>query len=619
MSGVLDFLSYLPVETLESLLSKQSSSDTHLPMDERDSQAELMAQKRAKQRDIVIPPPRNMKRRLASLDNVELFLTTYFPNVFYEPFTADRRAMMNDIVDAAQYGGDQAIAGPRGEGKTRLALYVALYLMVSGKSVFPIVIGKSQTKAQSELKTIKEKLQQTALFIADFPEIGVPFKKVGGWSSRGRMQTFRQENTNIEIAADHLIFPTIEGLDWESRARGQIIASMGVDGPIRGTNYRDVRPTIAIIDDIESRESANSDTLIEKNEEIIEQDIGGLGASSERISRVMLCTTLNRKCIAFRYTDPKQKPSWRGKRYRKMVKRPDRMDLVQQYIEHRQLRRPDDPDAREAFRYWRDNQAEIERGCIVSNPYSYSRKLHSDGEPLELSAIHAYFNRVADVGETAVATEIDNDPPEESGPQGLGLTAEIVAGRISGLARRQLPANAEFITAGIDIGKYNCHWAVCAWWRGAGGCVIDYGVAEVVGNENVRHDDRAADIEASEPAIYRALLAWRDYILTAGYTDAAGATRKVDMVLVDSGAYTNSAYEFCRQVKGVFRPSKGIAGYRRRDKSSATCIAGTNQHAQWLPSQGVWLHELHTDYWKQWVHERFLTPNFDENNLLRRG
>jgi phage terminase large subunit GpA-like protein len=28
---------------------------------------------------------------------------------------------------------------------------------------------------------------------------------------------------------------------------------------------------------------------------------------------------------------------------------------------------------------------------------------------------------------------------------------------------------------------------------------------------------------------------------------------------------------------------------------------------------------LDVDYWKQWVHERFLTPTFDENNMLRRG
>jgi hypothetical protein len=31
------------------------------------------------------------------------------------------------------------------------------------------------------------------------------------------------------------------------------------------------------------------------------------------------------------------------------------------------------------------------------------------------------------------------------------------------------------------------------------------------------------------------------------------------------------------------------------------------------------LYELDTSYWKQFVHERFMTPTFDESNMLRRG
>lgn len=587
--------------------------------------------KRAKARDIAIPPPTDAAARIKTLEHPVEFLQWFFADVFTEPFTDSRLAQMDAIVNAACYGGDQAIADSRGEGKTTTAMHVALFLMVKLLSAFPIIIGKSQNKSQAEINGIKESLQGNSRLIAAFPEIAIPFKEVGKWSSRARMQTLNGVGTGLLLKADHLMFPVITHdqlvrhhagwakFDWISSC-GQVMAALGVDGPIRGTKVLNKRPTIAIIDDMEDREAANSTTLIEKNEEIIEQDIAGLGASSERISRVMLCTIQNRRCIAYKYTDSASKPSWRGKRYRKMIKRPDRMDLVEQYIELRQLRKPDDPDAREAFRFWRDNREELERGCVVSNPYSYSKKTHADGEPLELSAIQSYFNRVADVGETAVATEIDNDPPEESGPQGMGLTAEMVASRISGLSRRQVPANAEYITAGIDIGKYNCHWTVCAWWRGAGGVVIDYGVAEVVGNENVRYEDKAQDIDASEPAVYRCLLNWRDYLLNTEYVDAAGERRKIDMVLLDSGAYTNAVYEFCRQVRGVFRPSKGIANYRPRKQSTKDCTAGSNQHAERLASEGdIWLHLLDTDYWKQWVHERFLTPTFDESNLLRRG
>jgi len=567
-------------------------------------------------------PPKDVFRRLACLADSELFLTTYFADVFFEPFTDDRRDMHHAIIRAAMYGGDQAIAGSRGEGKTKLAIYTALYLTVRGLSRFPIVIGKNQRKSEAELRTVREKLQQSPLLLEDFPELCMPFQAVGGWSSRARMQTVAGQYTNLKIAADHIIFPTVtpEMLpsDWpdgiESVSTGQIVASIGIDGSIRGTNYRDVRPDIAIIDDIEDRQAAESEALISKNDEIIEQDIGGLASSAERVARVFLCTIQNRKCIAFRYTDPKQKPSWKGKRYRKMIRPPDRMDLVQEYLRLRIERAENDPDARVAFRFWRDNRAELERDCIVSNTHSFSGKIHEDGEPLELSAVQSYYNKVADLGEKAVATEIDNDPPEEVGPQGSGLTWQTVAGRLSGLDRGQVPANASCITVGIDLGKYLCHWVAIAWWKGAGGCVIDYGRAEVVGTE------RGMDHEASEPMIYRALLAWRDELLTKNYVDAAGTPRKVDAVFVDSGAFTDAPYQFVRDVRGApFFVVKGQAHYRDKTAETDKIKPGAHLHAAYQEAQGLWLYELNTDFWKQFIHERFLTPTFDDQNFLRRG
>jgi len=581
-----------------------------------------MAKKRASHRDLAIPIPINPERRLKCLGDPVLFLQTYFPITFDQPFTSDRQAMLESIVDAARYGGDHAIAGPRGEGKTRLAIYGALYLMITGLSTFPIVIGKSNSKSQNELKTIKERLQQNEILIADFPEIGVPFKAVGGWSSRARMQTVAGMVTNIEIAADHLIFPTIPmhrlPADWPQECRtaacGQIISSIGIDGPIRGTNYRDRRPTLAILDDIESRESADSETQIESSERIIEKDVGGLGGSGRRVSRVMLCTTQNRKCIAYKYTDRRQKPSWNGVRFKKMIAPPDNADMWQQYIELRTNRDGDkDPDAREAFRFYKKNQAMMDAGCEISNPYSFDTRLSSDGNPIEISAIQAYYNRVADFGADAVATEDDNDPPEQVGPQGIGLTSAVVTNRLSGLDRNQLPANTTSVTAAIDLGKYRCHWVITAWWKGAGGCVVDYGVAEVYGT------DSDIDNEASEPQIYKALLNWRDELLQKELVDASGVRRKVDCVFVDAGTFTNAAYKFVKDVGSPFHAAKGIGNYRQRTKSTATTRAGDNMHAELMPASNLWLFELNTDYWKQWVHERFLSPTFDGGNMLRKG
>ena len=618
----LDFLRSFDTSLLESLVNSHPVTRDLLSADERTKDRERKAKLRASERDLKIPCPAEPNRRFDALQDGELFLTTYFPEVFFEPFTTDRRDMHNSIVRAAMYGGDQAIAGTRGEGKTKLAIYTALFLTLKGLSPFPIVIGKNQRKSEGELRTVREKLQQSELLLADFPELCMPFKAVGGWSSRARMQTVAGEPSNLELAADHLIYPTIGRHqlpdDWpdvlEPVSNGQILASIGIDGSIRGTNYRDRRPSIAIIDDIEDRQAADSDALIEKNEETIEKDIAGLAASAKRVARVLLCTIQNRKCIAYKFTDPTKKPSFKGRRYRKMITPPDRMDMVQEYLRLRIERAENDPDARVAFRYWRDNKLEIERDCVISNPSSFDGTVHEDGEPLELSAIQSYYNKVADWGEKAVATEVDNDPPAEVGPQGSGLTWHTVASRLSGLDRLQLPANASCITAAIDLGKYLCHWVVIAWWKGAGGCVIDYGRAEVTGT------DKAMDSQSSEPMIYRALLNWRDELMSKQYVDAAGSHRKVDAVFVDSGTFTDAAYQFVRDVHGApFYVSKGIGKYRDKKEETDKIKPGAHMHAAYQEAQGLWLYELNTDYWKQFVHERFLTPTFDDQNFLRRG
>lgn len=589
--------------------------------DEKTYDRERKAKQRATGREIVIPVPKNIELRNACLLDPELLLTTYFPETYFEPFTEDRSDMLRSIWRAAKYGGDQAIAAPRGEGKTTLAMDGAFCLMLANLSFFPVIVAKNQDASSDELKALRERIIASDRFIEDFPEIGVPLQAVGPQTASARLQTVNGQFVKMFLGVKHFALPNIS-IDqlphWPQGvipvSCGQVMGAVGIEGRLRGFKFRSHRPTLAIIDDVEDKDSGSNDQQIAKNEEIIEKDIGGMGASAERISRVYLCTTLNRKCNAYRYTDRTQKQSWNGRRYRKMITPPDRMDLVDEYIEMRKMRDGDkDPDARIAFRFWRDNQEDIERGAVVSNLHSHSKKTHADGEPLELSAIQSYYNRVADFGQKAVSTETDNDPPETVGPQGSGLTASIVASRLSGLARYQLPANTVSVTAAIDLGKYSCYWVVTAWMQGAGGCVVDYGIAEVSGT------DPGIDNEASEPMIYRTLLNFRDELLSKNYTDATGVIRKIDFCATDSGTFTNAAYEFCRQVKGIFHPTKGMNPFRQKTKASDDIIPGTNIYAARQSSQDVWLYHLDTNYWKQWVHERFLTPTFDEHNFIRKG
>lgn len=612
----------LSITDLESLIRNHPKADDQAirdivepkKWDEKAYDRERKAKQRASGREVYIPVPENYERRLACLQDPELLLTTYFTKTYYEPFTTDRKDMLRSIWDAARFGGDQAIAGSRGEGKTTLAMDGAFCLMLSDLSPFPVVIGKNQNASTKDLRELVARIADAEEFAKDFPEIAMPIIAIGAATANARLQTVNKQFIRMVISDKFFCLPTItkEMLPhWPEHmqpvSHGQVMGATGIEGRIRGMKFRSRRPTVAIIDDIEDKDSANSDEQIAKNDAIIEEDIGGMGASAEPIARVYLCTTLNRKCNAYRFTDRKIKPSFNGRRYRKMIKPPSRMDLVEQFIDLWKNRKENDPEARESFRFWKANQNDIERDCVISNPYSYSKKLHSDGEPMELSAIHSYYIRVARYGAKAVATEIDNDPPDESEIETSGLTAHKVASRISGLSQGQYHVDTEQVTVGLDIGKYYSHWVKIGWHGNAVGNIVDYGVMETPGMGSV------TDAKAVMAALLPALHQWRTDML---------ADSKLDFCFIDSGDYSDAVYEFVRQVGGTpFAAAKGwdTGRYRQPLTESSDKKPFNECYAARQPEERLWLYHVHTEHWKQWLQERFITSTFNDQAQFNDG
>lgn len=583
-----------------------------------------MSAKREKARDVAVPPPKNIRRRAKCLKDPLAFFSTYFPRVFYQGFTEDRRKMVEAIRHAARYGGDFALAGPRGEGKTRLAIFTSLHLVLSGQRRFPLIISKNQGKANIELANLKRELEFNDLLADDFPEVCFPIRALGGWASRARMQTVNGWNTSIEWAADHIILPSIP-LDvlsgWprktKSLACGQIIGSMGIEGPLRGTNYRNERPDLAIIDDIDDRESARSETQTEAREEIIEKDILGLSGPGMRTARVMLCTTLNDHCIAAKYSDRRQKPSWHGVRYKAIVKMPDNEEKWEKYVEKRRGRDSEkDPDAREAHQMYLEDRAAMDAGAIVANEANFDRTTMEDGGACEVSALQHYYNLIADSSWDNFRCEYQCDPPPQNPEDASQLTSTMVASRVNGLDRCEVPIDTKCITAFLDLGHSFCHSVVTAWCEQARGFVADYRSFDVTG---ITRDSPKAAVE-------RRLLAtmheWADYLTTTEFACSDTRSFPVQMGLIDSGSgsHTNAVYQFVRERGGIFMAAKGFAGERfHMPQLSRTKIPGQNWYKSYQAEAKLWLVDIDANYWKRFAQERFRTETRDEQGRIRPG
>lgn len=570
---------------------------------------------------ITIGECKNPQRREQCLADPERFLRTYFAGRYSLQFNAAHQVMIEEIVSRARSGGRQAIAAPRGIGKSELTKGLLVYLVLAGLVRFPLSVAATGGLASRIYQDFKRKLETNDLLHQDFPEVCDPIRALEGAPQRASRQHIDGQLTRISWTGDYLSLPYVP-LDANDYLRslgdaqpqygGVKMAYYGLDAAFRGVNIESCRPDFVLIDDPETRESARSRMQSENREQIIDNDIAGLASQETNLAIVVLTTVQNRFSLSYRLATPEEKPAFNGQRFGMVLKWPEHSDLWDKYIELRkesQIR--GDQYGIEAVDFYLENRERMDAGVEMLSEHFV--EIEAGGRQLVHSAIQQAYNKIADTSKDSYFTEYQNDPPEAAGPQGIGLTAEIVANRLSGLERRQLPANTVHLTAGIDLGKYWCHWVVAAWWKGAGGCIVDYGVAEVSGTAE------AMDFGASEPMIYKALLNWRDQLLQTEYVDATGVERKLDAVFVDSGTFTNAAYEFVRQVGAPFHAAKGIGNYRPRRESNDRLRVGDHMHAAHQDAERLWLFDLSTDYWKNWVHERFLTPTFDEENMLRRG
>lgn len=569
---------------------------------ERNRLRKIAADRAARERDITIPPVRDPKRRARAEKDVERFLRTYFPAKFYQPFTEDRREMIRAILHAARFGGNEALAAPRKEGKTTLTTAVMIYCILTGLLKFPLIVAANGPDSHRILNNIKHEFESNEMLLEDFPEVCAPIRALEGAPQRANMQTVDGRRTMMKWADDHVIFPTLPG----SKASGAILSTRGMDAPIRGVIYRDTRPDFVLIDDPETRESAASDHQIETRRLIIEQDIEGVGGPGKTLARVMLCTLMNRKCIAATYTDREKQPSWSGRRFRRILKWPDRTDLWEEYIAFRQDDfRNGDRHARRAHHFYIKNRKAMDAGAVLANPYTFiENKFAHDGTPLEVSALQHCYNVIANGGVNGrinFDTEYQNDPPDEEGPQVSGITPSLVRSRINDRNRGVAPLGSIALAAYIDVGMYACHYTFMAArlpWRGF---IIDYGVIDV-------HN---AQSRGPEVAIDQALCGFRDELLANPFRDEHNEIVRPAVILVDAGKWDKAIFQFVAKSGHPYRASKGYGtGHPgmtafRLGMPSDKRMVGENWFAS--PRQLGIEFGLDVDYWKQFTHDRFIT------------
>jgi hypothetical protein len=506
-----------------------------------------------------IPAVVNLARKAAALASFKQFCHSYFSDIFYLPFSRDHETVIEKIEQAVLHGGLFALAMPRGSGKTSLMQLACVWAALSGNTDFVCLIAASGDRAKNLLENIKVWFETNPLLYEDFPEVVHPIRGLEGIVNRQKGQLYHGRLTRIEWAADKLVLPTIEG----SQASGVVISCAGLKGSdIRGQNHartdgKVVRPSLVMIDDPQTTESAWSASQSHRREAILAGDVLGMAGPGKKISGLMACTVIRPEDMADKILDRQAHPDWKGERTKMVYAFPTHEKFWAEYAEIRADSLRNDGDGSQATEFYRQHRQEMDAGAVIAWPERYNRD--------ELSAIqHAMNLKLRD--EAAFFAEYQNEPILESEGDEM-LSVEEIGEKLNGYPKGAIPLGCNYLTMFIDVQQKALFYLIAAWEENFTGYVIDYGTWPDQKRHHFTLRDMRRTLQQAKPqaglegAIYHAMERLCAEKLGRAYRREDGLDVEIDRCLIDAnwGQSTDVVYQFCRQSEysRILLPSHG--------------------------------------------------------------
>ncbi len=585
---------------------------------------------RASQDVAPIPQIEDFARRKASGASFRLFCETYFPAAFHRVWSDDHLRVIAKIERAVQEGGLFAFAMPRGSGKTTLARCAALWAVLYGYRPFVCLIGAADDRAKELLLPIRKHILENPLLLADFPEAAHPLRALENSSKRQLQQHCNGRLTHVHWGQSKLVFPTIEGEDLPAALRedgldvspscGSIITTTSLDANMRGQQHTRVdgsviRPSLVLLDDPQTRDSARSVDQTRKRLELLNGDVLGMAGPGEQISALMTCTKMYEDDLADTVLDRERCPEWDSECTRLVYAFPANERLWEEYSE---IRRTQGRAA--ATEFYRHRQSEMDQGARIAWPARF------DAKSGELSAVQHAVNLKLKVGPDAFAAEYQNEPSlQQSSDQ--TLTIDQVIEKVNGYRRGEIPAACTKLTMFIDVHDRLLFYAVCAWEETFTGYVVDYGTFPEQRRSAFTLADATRTLGRTFPgagvdgAIHAGLEQLVSTYLSREW-NRSGGLMKIDRLLVDMGYKPGIVADVKRKVGGsamMLAKGVGIRASRKPVAEYARKPGETIGHYWYTPSvrkTGQFQHVLvDVNYWKRFVHEALMTAAGDRGCL----
>ncbi|HEX5470440.1 MAG TPA: hypothetical protein VFW73_01060, partial [Lacipirellulaceae bacterium] len=355
----------------------------HAPRPESEGDTYERMKERARARNVALaiagrdigelPEVVNSDRKNRAAADFQFFCESYFPLTFHLPWSPDHLKVIGRIEQAVLRGGLFAMAMPRGSGKTTICECACIWAVLNGHREFVCLIGSDEGHAMDMLESIKTELDGNDLLLEDYPEVVYPIQCLDGIANRCNGQLYQGERTHIGWTAREIVLPTMPG----SVASGAIIKVAGITGRIRGMKFKradgqTVRPSLVVIDDPQTDESARSLAQCATRESILAGAILGLSGPGKKISGIMPCTVIRPSDMADNILSRDKHPEWNGERTKMVYSFPANEKKWQRYGELRAESLRMHGDIRLATELYASDREAMDAGAAVAWPERFN-------------------------------------------------------------------------------------------------------------------------------------------------------------------------------------------------------------------------------------------------------
>jgi len=161
--------------------------------------------------------------------STELTARELFPDIFYAPFSALHEKIFSAVDSGARH---VVIAAPRGLGKTSIARTIAAREILFRNTSFVLYVSQSSTFAEMQTENLKNDLRASAIVRTLFGDI------------------------KFSDAVD--LDDTFSKLAWVAFG-STLVLPRGAEQQVRGSNWRNFRPQLIIIDDLENAKEISNE------------------------------------------------------------------------------------------------------------------------------------------------------------------------------------------------------------------------------------------------------------------------------------------------------------------------------------------------------------------------